>query len=134
MLTSVRKLFKNTLFRLSLLGAILFVVSMFVSLGYVYFATISSELRRVDKSIITEIQGLQELYDEEGKLVAVTMVKRETRSSSQYDENHVDGMSGATKTAEGVNTMLLKYMKYYQKYFDTLNADKVELQATEEKR
>ena len=53
MLTSVRKLFKNTLFRLSLLGAILFVVSMFVSLGYVYFATISSELRRVDKSIIT---------------------------------------------------------------------------------
>ena len=65
MLATFRKLFKNTLFRLSLLGAILFVVSMFVSLGYVYFATISSELRRVDKSIITEIQGLQDLYEKE---------------------------------------------------------------------
>ena len=66
MLKTIRKLYKNTLFRLSLLGAILFVVSIFVSLGYVYFATISSELRRVDKSIITEIQGLQELYEKEG--------------------------------------------------------------------
>ncbi len=95
MLTSVRKLFKNTLFRLSLLGAILFVVSMFVSLGYVYFATISSELRRVDKSIITEIQGLQELYDEEG-IISVTreVVLRTASNEGLYYLRTQTGLSG----------------------------------------
>jgi len=41
------KLYRNTLFRLSLLGAVFFVVALIIALGNVYFLTISSELRQV---------------------------------------------------------------------------------------
>ena len=34
--------------------------------------------------------------------------------------NEVDGMSGATLTANGVNEMMKKYLDYYQKYFNSL--------------
>jgi len=35
-------------------------------MGYVYFATISSEIRRVDTAMLTEIKELEELYEKEG--------------------------------------------------------------------
>lgn len=63
MLGSIRKLYRNTLFRLSLLGALLFVLSLFVALGYIYYATIESELRRVDRANEAEIAELQNFYD-----------------------------------------------------------------------
>ena len=66
MLNAPNKLFRNTLFRLSLLGAVLFLASLLISLAYVYFATISSELRRVDQLIEEEMGELQSLYFEQG--------------------------------------------------------------------
>ncbi len=66
MLNALSKLFRNTLFRLSLLGTLLFTVSVLISLAYVYFATISSELRRVDQELIVEMDQLQEVYDTYG--------------------------------------------------------------------
>ena len=66
MFGSLRKLYRNTLFRLSLLGALLFVLSLFVALGYIYYATIESELRRVDRANETEVAELQAFYDAAG--------------------------------------------------------------------
>ena len=66
MFGTIRKLYRNTLFRLSLLGALLFVLSLFVALGYIYYATIESELRRVDRANEAEITELQEFYDRAG--------------------------------------------------------------------
>lgn len=66
MLEAIRKLYKNTLFRLSLLGAFLFVASLFVAMGYVYYATIESELRRVDRALETEFTEFQNIFDEKG--------------------------------------------------------------------
>jgi len=66
MIEAIKKISRNTLFRLSLLGAFLFVVSLAVALGYVYFATITAELNRVDRSIETEISELQQIYDAGG--------------------------------------------------------------------
>ncbi len=66
MLESLSKLFRNTLFRLSLLGAVLFVVSLFASLGYVYYATVASELRAVDKTIQAEVDEIQNIYQTVG--------------------------------------------------------------------
>ena len=63
---AIRKLYRNTLFRLSLLGAFLFVVSLFVAMGYVYFATISSEIRRVDRTLEAEFAEFQKIFDEKG--------------------------------------------------------------------
>jgi signal transduction histidine kinase len=67
MFGSIRKLYRNTLFRLSLLGALLFVLSLFVALGYIYYATIESEFLRVDRANEAEIAELQDFYDAAGK-------------------------------------------------------------------
>ena len=66
MIEAIKKLSRNTLFRLSLLGAFLFVGTLFIAMGYVYFATISSEIRRVDTALLTEIKELEQLYEKEG--------------------------------------------------------------------
>jgi len=70
MLAATKKLFRNTLFRLSLLGAGLFAVAIFFSLYYVYWATISSEISRVDKALLAEISELQTLAETTGVTAA----------------------------------------------------------------
>jgi len=66
LIDAFKRLYRNTLFRLTLLAASLFAVSSIVSLGYVYYATISAELGRVDNDILTEIEELKVLYGEKG--------------------------------------------------------------------
>jgi len=66
MFEAIKRLYKNTLFRLSLLGAFLFVTSLFVAMGYVYYATVSSELRRVDKALVVEFEEFQKIFEEKG--------------------------------------------------------------------
>jgi len=60
----------------------------------------------------------KEIFDESGDLVAVQMQKGEGRD---YDTNlhQVDGLSGATITAYGVNNMLKNYLGYYQPYIES---------------
>ena len=85
MLDAIRKLSRNTLFRSSLLGAFLFVVSLFIAMGYVYFATISSEIRRVDKALVSEFAEFQKIFDEKG-IVAVDreVILRSASSEGWY--------------------------------------------------
>lgn len=63
----------------------------------------------------------KKIYDDVGELVAVEMMKGETGDPSIYSDNEVDGLSGATITAKGVNNMLKNYLGYYQEYFEKLN-------------
>jgi Na+-transporting NADH:ubiquinone oxidoreductase subunit C len=66
----------------------------------------------------------KKIYDDLGKLVAVRMVKGETGEPSIYGNNEVDGLSGATITAVGVNEMLYNYLTYYQAYLERVtNSD-----------
>jgi len=67
------------------------------------------------------------IYNDNGNFVSVTMVKGEAggggeSSISAFNDkpNQVDGLSGATLTAKGVNEMVKKYMGYYQKYFRSI--------------
>jgi len=60
----------------------------------------------------------KELYNDQGEFVSVEMLKGENNPPSKLDEHHVDGMSGATLTANGVTDMLRNYFKYYQPYFN----------------
>lgn len=62
----------------------------------------------------------KEIFDEEGNLVSVMMLKGE--GNAGLDEHTVDGMSGATITGRGVNEMLKKYFSYYESYMKK-NAD-----------
>jgi Na+-transporting NADH:ubiquinone oxidoreductase subunit C len=65
-------------------------------------------------------QDVQDRYKgktiyEDGKLVSVTMMKGEGQDYSD-DKHEVDGMSGATLTAKGVNNMLKDYLASYENY------------------
>lgn len=55
-----------------------------------------------------------------GKLVSIQMVKAEAGDPSIYNDYQVDGMSGATMTANGVNDMLKAYFKLYAPYFKSV--------------
>lgn len=64
----------------------------------------------------------KKIFDEEGRLVSVTMMKGEHgggESSIAYyadDPHRVDGMSGSTLTGNGVNAMLKSYFTGYRNF------------------
>lgn len=58
----------------------------------------------------------KEIYDENGDLVSVKMVKGE--GNPGLTKHEVDGMSGATITGKGLNAMLENYLSYYQSYLN----------------
>lgn len=63
----------------------------------------------------------KEIFNEQGDLVSVTMVKGE--GNTGLSSHEVDGLSGATMTAKGVNKMLQQYFDYYyQAYISKLKS------------
>lgn len=66
-----------------------------------------------DAEVQSRYKG-KSIYDGD-KLVSVTMMKGEGVDYSN-DKHKVDGMSGATLTAKGVNNMLRDYFQSYDKY------------------
>ncbi len=73
---------------------------------------------RITSDDIQERYRGKKLYNENDEFVAITMVKGENIPEDRLGPNKVDGLAGATLTANGVNDMLLNYIGYYQKYFD----------------
>jgi Na+-transporting NADH:ubiquinone oxidoreductase subunit C len=66
-----------------------------------------------DQSVQDRYKG-KTIY-ENGKLVSVNMMKGEGLDYSN-NQHQVDGMSGATLTAKGVNNMLKDYLAAYENY------------------
>ena len=62
MLSLVKRLFKNTIFRLSMIAATLFVLSSLVVLGYIYFATVRAETVEVDKLLEEGTERSERFY------------------------------------------------------------------------
>ncbi len=73
---------------------------------------------RITSDEIQQRYQEKSLYNANGEFVAITMVKGEKTPEDRLGPTRVDGMAGATLTANGVNDMLLNYIGYYQKYFD----------------
>lgn len=76
---------------------------------------------RITDANVQERYVGKKIYNNVGELLSIQMVKAETGDASIYDDYHVDGMSGSTMTANGVNDMLLRYFKYYSSYFKTID-------------
>ncbi len=76
-----------------------------------------------DDPVISERYEGKKIYDNKGKLVSVSMVKGE--KGDPLDDHHVDGMSGATMTANGVNKMLMEYLTCYESYFKKVKSQRV---------
>lgn len=65
----------------------------------------------------------KKIFDESGALIAVMMQKGEGKNYDS-DAHKVDGMSGATITGNGVNTMLKSYMGCYEAYIKSKTTSK----------
>lgn len=65
----------------------------------------------------------KKIFDESGELVSVEMKKGEGKDWSS-NPHAVDGMSGATITANGVNNMLSNYLGYYSAYIKSKGSAK----------
>lgn len=64
-----------------------------------------------NKSWVNQFTG-KKIYNEKGEFTSVRIIK-----SGAKDPNHeVDGISGATITANGVDEMLYRGLKYYEPY------------------
>jgi len=63
----------------------------------------------------------KKIYTEEGEYISVKVMKG---TAPKGDAHAVDGISGATVTANGVSVMLLDGIKYYEPYFDKIKAKK----------
>lgn len=72
----------------------------------------------------------KKIYDDLGELVGIRMVKGETGEPSIYGDNEVDGLSGATITAKGVNDMITNYLNYYRPYLEKVSDGGAEAQKT----
>ncbi|MDR7131150.1 Na+-transporting NADH:ubiquinone oxidoreductase subunit C [Algoriphagus sp. 4150] len=70
---------------------------------------------RITESGVQDRYVGKTIYDESGELKAVEMQKGEGKDYSD-NPHQVDGMSGATITAKGVNNMLRNYLGYYESY------------------
>lgn len=66
MLRPVKRLFKNSIFRLSMVAAILFAASSLVVIGYIYYATVITALNQVDKDLQAEIKELSAIFETSG--------------------------------------------------------------------
>ncbi len=70
---------------------------------------------RITETAVQNRYKEKEIWNESGELEAVIMQKGEGREYED-DPHKVDGMSGATITAVGVNNMLINYLGYYKAY------------------
>lgn len=73
--------------------------------------------RITEPGVQSRFEG-KEIFNESGELVAIQMQKGEGKDYSG-NPHQVDGMSGATITANGVNNMLVNYLGYYQAYIES---------------
>ncbi len=58
----------------------------------------------------------KKIFNTENDLLSVTVIKGKVDNSSVNSVHEVDGISGATKTCDGVNSFILKDLKKYQKF------------------
>jgi Na+-transporting NADH:ubiquinone oxidoreductase subunit C len=79
--------------------------------------------RITENAVQGRFQG-KRIFDDNGDFQSVAMQKGEGRDYSGEDHK-VDGLSGATITANGVNAMFRNYLQAYKAYFDKLREEKM---------
>jgi len=65
----------------------------------------------------------KKIFDENGKLVGITVVKGKVNLKSKKINHEVDGISGATLTGNGVNKLIQKNLLLYYPYFKMLRKE-----------
>ena len=75
---------------------------------------------RITSDVVQQRYHGKEIFDESGELISVSMIKGEY--GNPLNAHLVDGMSGATMTGKGVNSMIESYLRYYLNYMERQSA------------
>jgi Na+-transporting NADH:ubiquinone oxidoreductase subunit C len=75
--------------------------------------------RITEKGIQERYKG-KKIFDTGGVIIAVSMLKGENNKPALIDDHNINGMSGATITAKGVNYMLKDYLNCYLPFIEKL--------------
>ncbi len=78
--------------------------------------------RIASEEIQSRYQG-KEIFEGD-KLVSVVMQKGEKRDPALFGPHEVDGMSGSTLTAKGLNAMMKEYLECYEAFIDNTKNEK----------
>ena len=73
---------------------------------------------RITEKAVQERYVGKKIFGDAGELIAVSMLKGENNPPEALDDHHIDGMSGATITANGVNDMLIEYLGHYKMFIE----------------
>ncbi len=68
----------------------------------------------------------KEIWDKDDNLVSINIMKLEPATDSPNIQHEIAGISGATKTGEGVMYLLLKDLLKYEKYFREIRMKNVQ--------
>lgn len=83
MVNKFKRIYRSTVFRLSIIAAVLFVASSFVVLGYIYYATVTTRLNAIDTELENELAEFQSIYESAGsQAVNQITIQRIVSSSS----------------------------------------------------
>ncbi|MEE9273485.1 MAG: HAMP domain-containing sensor histidine kinase [Robiginitomaculum sp.] len=88
MFAPIKRLFKNTVFRLSMIAAGLFVLSSLTVLGYIYYATVRAETVEVDKFLEQELDEIEKIYLEKGVEYTTQILLNRMRPGHLYIFSH----------------------------------------------
>ena len=80
---------------------------------------------RITESEIEDRYIGKKIFDNQGKFMSVTMLKGEKKDPSMFGPHEVDGMSGATITARGLNAMLKEYLRDYEAFIKKIQRQEV---------
>jgi Na+-transporting NADH:ubiquinone oxidoreductase subunit C len=75
--------------------------------------------RITEKQVQERFKG-KKIFDDQGVLASVSMLKGENNPQNALDAHHVNGMSGATITGKGVSRMLKNYFENYLPYIEKI--------------
>lgn len=82
--------------------------------------------RITEKSVQQRFVG-KKIYDEEGELASVKMLKGEGNPPEAIDLHTINGLSGATITAKGLSEMVRNYLEYYQPFINNVREGKTKV-------
>ncbi len=92
MFTPVKRLLKNTVFRLSMIAALLFSLSSLIVLGYIYYASVISPIQDIDRDMTHEMDELTQVFKTSGaetlnRVLFDRMSREGTTTFYIYDNN-----------------------------------------------
>ena len=78
--------------------------------------------RITEKGVQERYKG-RKIFDAGGEIASINMLKGENNRPNLLDDHNINGMSGATITAKGVNFMLMDYLNCYLPFIERLKSE-----------